>query len=725
MNRLRNRLILAFVGVALLAMIPLALVPYYTLRVKQHTNLSERIHETQKQIETDINLLTGKLSVEYLQPGARIMMEYIQNRPAWLDAFTEGTNPEIISLINSYFAPREIKRRSDSFLDDNLLNSMQFFPKVEFTQMEGWMDENLLYEENNKIYIWASYPLIKGQTRDEMEEIGGVFLKLVFIEKDPDNPSAPCKFRFPYLYNPHPIVLPANPSLFEDSIPKEAFEALFDFDMDGLYEEVEVNSVVIPSIREKDPIHALLKPILNHRRELTAVMVLASRVVSVWDLVGPSTAISFLIIMVVIVVAAVLVARSLSLPIYSLASAARQMAQGDLNTRVDVLGTEELRVLSQAFNQLASQIKTQVDQLQDKTAELEGANRELNQTHRFLQNILSNINTGVLSVDREERISHLNQFGLTFFGITDFEHRPLAEVMDCPPLLNLIRYSLEQGLSVIQEEIQFARNQEWLQLQVSTVPLLEEGNLIGLVVTFHDLSAIRQLEEQVRRQDRLAALGRMAAGVAHEIRNPLGIIRGSAEILQKRAGDQTTEKELAQFIVEEVNRLSRVVTDFLTFARPPEPSVSAVEVGDLLDTVASYTENQEEWILYPLQTEIEDDLPPIAVDEKLCMQVFLNLLLNARDAMPDGGLITIRATRRSQSQVAIEVIDSGIGIHPEQLDRIFDPFYTSKETGTGLGLSLVHQIMASHKGRIEADSTPGEGSIFRLIFPIAPPGSDP
>jgi len=556
--------------------------------------------------------------------------------------------------------------------------------------------------------------------KSQLGPVGGSFLKIPFIKKNVDNASNSVIFAnpiFPLKYNPSLIALPANPALFENFIPRKKFEALFDFDKDGVFEQVEVDSVQIPSIYEGQTVYVLLKPVINHRHELTAVIVIVKRMISFWEILGPSTFTSFIAIMIVIIFAAVLVARSLSRPFYRLASAAHRMGQGDLQTRVEVSGTEEQRVLSYAFNQLAGQIQSQVVQLQQKTAELQEANRELAQTHGFLQNILSNINTGVLSVDADLRISHLNQFGVKLFGVTDFEKRDMEQMIRCKSFVNLVRYSLEQGVSVAQQEIQFERSGvELVQLQVSTVPLFENGELAGLVITFHDLTAIRQLEEQVRRQDRLAALGRMAAGVAHEIRNPLGIIRGSAELLYKRVPPESTEQELSQFIVEEVNRLSRVVTDFLTFSRPPEPVIAEIDVSTLFQNAIGYTENQDEWTHYPIEIDLQPNLPDIAADEKLCRQVFLNLIINARDSMPQGGTITLRAYRISERHVAMEVIDKGMGIQSEQMDRIFDPFYTSKEGGTGLGLSLVHQIITNQGGKIEVDSQPGEGSVFRLII---------
>ncbi|HXK94892.1 MAG TPA: ATP-binding protein, partial [bacterium] len=279
-------------------------------------------------------------------------------------------------------------------------------------------------------------------------------------------------------------------------------------------------------------------------------------------------------------------------------------------------------------------------------------------------------------------------------------------------------YSLEQAHPVQENEILYElADGTLIPLQISTAPVLENGQLTELVVTVHDLSAIRQLEERVRRQDRLAALGHMAAGVAHEIRNPLGIIRGSAELLKKRFAHQPEEAGLSDFILEEVARLSRVVNDFLLFARPPAPHLDEVRAEELFTEIADYFEKQPAREKYPLVMEPADGVPALAMDLKLGRQIFLNLFLNAQEAMPEGGTITVRARAYSPREVAVEVIDEGMGIPPDRIDKIFDPFFTMKENGTGLGLSLVYQLMSSHGGRVEVESTPGQGSVFRLIFP--------
>ncbi len=521
---------------------------------------------------------------------------------------------------------------------------------------------------------------------------------------------------------------------------------MFGFPPQEGYQEVDIDQVFIdandadwppqfrlnPSVQQ-DEIHAdsreqtdgsatvamqmKLVPIVNHRRELAAIMVLGVPIASIFGSIGLSLALSYSIALLIIIFAAVQFARTIDKPIHELATAARHMTNGDYDVRVREKGTEEQRILGSTFNQLAEQIQNQLVQLKQQTHELEISNRELSQTQHFLKSILANIRTGVMSVDREGRISHINEIGERILSISDWMGKRVADLMDSSSFTNLIHYSLRQGISVQESEVPYeGKNGILIPLQVSVVPIIESGEMNGLVVTFHDLSAIRQLEEQIRRQDRLAALGRMAAGVAHEIRNPLGIIRGSAELLHKRFSGQAGEEGLSDFILEEVKRLSGVVNDFLMFARPPEPNREEISVSSLFQQLKDYFEKQQMGENYQLQAQIIGDPPPIAADVNQCRQVFLNLFINAQQAMPRGGAIILRARSVSILEVAIEVEDQGEGIHPDHLDKIFDPFYTSKESGTGLGLSLVHQIMTSHGGRVEVESTPGKGSIFRLIF---------
>jgi len=226
-----------------------------------------------------------------------------------------------------------------------------------------------------------------------------------------------------------------------------------------------------------------------------------------------------------------------------------------------------------------------------------------------------------------------------------------------------------------------------------------------------------EIEEQLRRADRLSALGELSAGMAHEIRNPLGAIRGTAEILHDAIDKTDPHREFAQIMIREVDRLEGVVRDFLSFARPEEGRREAVDLGQALQEVLLLTRTQAQKVGVAVRVDLSADLPPIAGNSEQLKQVFLNLLLNALQVMPDGGSLDVRGTAAA-GRVRLEFSDSGPGIAPELHDRIFNPFYTTRSAGTGLGLAITHRIVTAHGGRLTVQSQLGAGATFILELPV-------
>jgi two-component system sensor histidine kinase HydH len=256
-------------------------------------------------------------------------------------------------------------------------------------------------------------------------------------------------------------------------------------------------------------------------------------------------------------------------------------------------------------------------------------------------------------------------------------------------------------------------------LSVSVAPLTDEsGAELGSVLLIRDLREIRELQERVSRSERLASLGRLAAGMAHEIRNPLSSIRGFAQYFQKRFSDQAQEREYAAIMVKEVDRLNRVITDLLDFARPREPHREIQALAPIADHALEILGPDLAARKVRAARLYTADLPPVPVDRDQFLRVFINLILNAAEAMEAGGEITIALERSAApGGVGIAVSDTGAGIAPEDADKIFEPFFSRKKKGTGLGLAIVHQIVAGHGGTIGVESAPGQGTSFRIFLP--------
>ena len=241
--------------------------------------------------------------------------------------------------------------------------------------------------------------------------------------------------------------------------------------------------------------------------------------------------------------------------------------------------------------------------------------------------------------------------------------------------------------------------------------------------------ALERAHAETRRSERLAALGQLTAGLAHEIRNPLGIIKGSAEMLnQKLASANPLAAELAGYISSEVNRLSALVSRFLDFARPLQAETRPMEVTEVLDKALRPVEEQWRGGKVTVERAYPKGLPLVPLDATLCEQVFVNLVQNAFEAMgEDGGTLRLEVAQREDGNrrgVEVRIQDSGPGISPELREQIFNPFVTTKSTGVGLGLSIVSQIMDEHHGSIRLLDTGGQGAGFGLFFPLSKTASN-
>jgi len=231
---------------------------------------------------------------------------------------------------------------------------------------------------------------------------------------------------------------------------------------------------------------------------------------------------------------------------------------------------------------------------------------------------------------------------------------------------------------------------------------------------------LSEAEAAVRRSDRLAALGQLSAGLAHELRNPLGTIRASAEMLERSVpAENAVAREVAGFIASEVDRSNTLVTRFLDFARPLQLKLAPSDLAEVLDRVAALVERDAPQLRVTVYKNYSPELPPFPFDAELMERVFYNLLLNAAQASAEGGAITLK-TRRADTTAEIAVIDRGPGIDPKIMEQIFNPFFTTKSNGVGLGLSIVSKIVDEHGGRMTVESEPGKGSVFRVYLPIQP-----
>jgi signal transduction histidine kinase len=273
------------------------------------------------------------------------------------------------------------------------------------------------------------------------------------------------------------------------------------------------------------------------------------------------------------------------------------------------------------------------------------------------------------------------------------------------------------------------RNGGTVPVELSTAPLTgSDGKDLGVVAAFRDVSAIRELESQLRRSDRLAAVGTLAAGLAHEIKNPLTSLLTFSRHLARRFDDPHFRERFQSVVPRELERINHIVERLLELARPVPLTFTRVRLPTLLDRAIELYANQIEARPVDVVREYGRDVPRIEADEEVLYRAFVNLVANALDAMPRGGRLTARLgwnqpaerrlARSRRRGVRIEIEDSGSGIPASETERIFNPFFTTKEDGTGLGLALTHKIVEDHGGSIAVRSRPG-GTVFTVVLPLA------
>jgi two-component system sensor histidine kinase PilS (NtrC family) len=245
-----------------------------------------------------------------------------------------------------------------------------------------------------------------------------------------------------------------------------------------------------------------------------------------------------------------------------------------------------------------------------------------------------------------------------------------------------------------------------------------DGTLVGLVVHFRDLTEAREAARRERLRERMEAVGEMAAGIAHEIRNPLASISGSAQVLGKVPGLGMKERRLSLIIVEESRRLSGIIESFLGYARPPDPQRGPCDIARTLDeTLTLFANSPEVTETHRVVTEIKGHPQPVVADEQQLRQAFYNLARNAIQAMPHGGTMHVVAGSEGNDYV-IRWSDEGVGMEPQQIQEIFQPFKAFRKGGTGLGLAVVYSIISDHRGDIVVESKVGKGTTFTLRIPL-------
>lgn len=346
----------------------------------------------------------------------------------------------------------------------------------------------------------------------------------------------------------------------------------------------------------------------------------------------------------------------------------------------------------------------------------------------WMETMLSGLADAVLVVNRDRRILSLNNPACHLLGLAraELQGRQLEEVLpDGHPLLGMVEEALARGEAVGPRSLPLVvkgENEGREVIHAVSAHLLSESQATsGVMLTARNMDKLSRLGSHLSYSQKLSALGRLTSGVAHEIRNPLNAMVIHVALLRQKLGGNAPEAApYLDVLDQEIRRLDRVIQGFLTFSRPEELRLEPVAAAQVLEAVVRLLEAEARQSGITVETELEKGLPPLFGDRELLQQAFVNLMLNACQAMPRGGRLRIAARRSRDGRVEIDFEDTGIGIPPEELPKIFDLYYTTRSEGSGVGLSLVYRIVQLHDGDIQVSSTPGKGTRFTINLPEVP-----
>jgi len=354
---------------------------------------------------------------------------------------------------------------------------------------------------------------------------------------------------------------------------------------------------------------------------------------------------------------------------------------------------------------------------------LEQKAEQIERLKDFSENIVESLHVGVLAVDLDNRIESWNTQLEALVGVARAQAigRRLEEVLPADLVAEINARASEDHVSSIYKFHLRNRAGRDLIVNVSMAPLVGKTNeRLGRLILLDDITQRVRLEDQLVQTEKLTSLGLLAAGVAHEVNTPLAVISNYIQMLARQLPADDPRHQLVDKIVKQTFRASEIVNNLLNFSRTGGAEFAEVNLNSVIEDTLTLVEHPCRTARVTVLKTLQPDLPLIRGSTNRLQQVFLNLFMNARDAMPNGGMLEVR-TFAQNGAVEVEVTDTGMGIPREHLHRIFDPFFTTKATGrgTGLGLSLSYGIVKEHAGKIEVRSTPGKGTSFRLEFPVA------
>ncbi|MCP3941290.1 MAG: PAS domain-containing protein [Desulfobacteraceae bacterium] len=407
-------------------------------------------------------------------------------------------------------------------------------------------------------------------------------------------------------------------------------------------------------------------------------------------------------------------AQRVTSPLETLVNATIEAARGNLKQTISIHTRDEVEILASNFSFMIQEILAQKQQLENQV-------KEIKQLQQYAEKIVATMSDGLLAIDMKGIVTQINPAARTILGIPREQivkgHHVLALFSKEIPLADYIKQSLKNPSGRNQQEIHLQRGKK-TQVLLTGAGILESDQKQNSQIIFNlnDITILKKLERKIRQNQRLADLGTLGAGMAHEIRNPLSAIKTYVALLPQKIAKPGFLEKFQRTVPREINRLNTLIEELLELSRPPKYNFKPTDILTLLQQSIELLEGDLRAENIEYQWDIPNKLPRIMVDSDQLKKVFLNLILNSTQAMPNGGTITIQAFCK-QNLLILKFGDTGHGFSPELAQNIFTPFFTTKAKGTGLGLAITHKVIAEHGGQIEAKSRKGNGSCFSISLP--------
>ncbi len=467
------------------------------------------------------------------------------------------------------------------------------------------------------------------------------------------------------------------------------------------------------------------KSLVGKMVEITRLFEEYNQMASLKEPIKSSYILSFLIITLLIIFSATwfgyYLAKNITTPIQSLAEATQAVAEGNLDVKVEASSRDEIGVLINSFNRMTGDLKQSKSELEEAYSSLRDSNIEIEQRRAYMETVLENIATGVISIDKNGDITTFNRAAETVLDIRkeEIKGKGFQEILSRIPAdaaRDIIRRIRGGGGTIKDEEIQFNMNNRSITLRLKMTTLYDtDGNFSGNVVVFDDLS------ELIKAQ-RVAAWQEVAKRLAHEIKNPLTPIQLCTERLRKKHYERAENydkifDDCTGTIINEVNALKMMLDEFSGFARMPVAKPSINDLNAVIREVVLMYRSAHKEITF---TEtLSDGLPEINIDREQIKRVFVNLFKNSVEAINGNGQVMIKTEYDSRNNnVRVELADNGAGVSPEDKDKIFIPYFSKKMSGTGLGLAIVNRIVSDHNGRIMVSDNVPTGTKFVIELPV-------